>query len=217
MTVKPYYITLIILLLTLGAVANIETRGTPRVVRNSLNELPLMMEGFIGVNGQYPQSVYDVLNAETHVYRHYRNLEGMKADLYIGYYSTEKGGRSEHTPYGCLPGAGWGILKSEIVQLYPEGYSRHVEVNSIHAVKGKINVILLHWYQADGNKVLKNGVQLNLQRWKNRIVNNRSDGAFIQISAFSDAQNLDSIEANVHKLATAILKILPRYWPIEQS
>lgn len=216
MVKKSLYIAAnIILLLTLGAVVQIQTRGTPKIISNPLNEIPLNLDGFNGANDQYPESVYNALNADAHIFRHYQNAAGQVADLYIGYYSTAKGGRSPHTPFGCLPGAGWGIEKNEIAKLTPEGYAQYVEVNSISAVKGNLNLVMLHWYQVEGEKVLKSGIAHNLQRLKNRIFNNRSDGAFIQVSAISDFQNLNAAEANVKKLATAIIGIIPRYWPVE--
>ena len=217
MSQRIFYISAAILLLSLVAVIKIHSRGTPNLVFNPLDHIPLTIGEFEGSKDKYPESVYSVLNADTNIYRHYRNPAGQQVDLYIGYYSTEKGGRSTHTPYGCLPGSGWGILKSSYAELHPEGYDNRVEVNEILASKGQLQIILLHWYQVEGNKVLKNGIEHNLERLKNRFLNNRSDGAFIQVSAVADAGGIDKAAVAAKKLSRSLLQLLPKYWPEEKS
>ena len=50
------------------------------------------------------------------------------------------------------------------------------------AKKGDNYNVVLHWYQAGGDKVLASGIQQNLQRFIGLIRDNRNDGAFVRIS-----------------------------------
>ena len=109
MSNKSFTLSLIILLATIASVGAIASRVEPVVVKTNLENLPMEIAGFKATEDFLPESVYKKLNADKHVYRHYRSADGKQVDLYIGYYGTAKGGRTGHNPYACLPGAGWGV------------------------------------------------------------------------------------------------------------
>ena len=117
MSTKSFTISLIILLATIASVAAIASRGETVVVATNLENLPMEIAGFKATEDFFPDSVYKELDADKHVYRHYRSEDGRQVDLYVGYYGTAKGGRTGHNPYACLPGAGWGIVEARKVQL----------------------------------------------------------------------------------------------------
>jgi len=117
MSNKSFYISLILLLTTITGAFLISRRGDPVVVATNLENLPMEIAGFKATEDFFSEAVYKELNADKHVYRHYRSEDGRQVDLYIGYYGTAKGGRTPHNPYACLPGAGWGIIEAHKVQL----------------------------------------------------------------------------------------------------
>jgi len=216
MSTKSFYISLLILLVTILAMLGISSRGNPVVVKTNLENLPMEIAGFKATSDSFSQSVYDELNADKHIYRHYSSQDGRKVDLYIGYYGTAKGVRTSHNPYGCLPGAGWGITKAHDVKLKPRSYPQAVKVNYILAQDGDTFDVVLHWYQSQGNKVFSNGFQQNIQRFIGRIFYNRNDGAFVRISTFSDRNGIEKSKDLVQFFAENILTLLPRYWPLEE-
>jgi EpsI family protein len=216
MSNKSFYTSLIILLATITLVVLISRRGEPVVVKTNLENLPMEIAGYKATEDFFSDAVYKELNADRHVYRHYRNPEGKQIDLYIGYYGTAKGGRTSHDPYGCLPGAGWGILKTRQETLRTEKYPEGVAVNYILAGKGETYETVLHWYQSEGNKVLSNGVQANVQRFIGRTFYNRNDGAFVRVSVFGNEDNLQAANSLVKSFAEKVLDLLPDYWPIER-
>ena len=213
---RSFSISLVILLLTIGLVFAISRRGEPVVVKTNLENIPMEIAGFKGTEDFFSESVYKELNADSHVYRHYRAEEGRQVDLYIGYYGTAKGGRTGHNPYGCLPGSGWGIneAKKEILKTkyYPDG----VAVNHILARRGDNYGILFHWYQTAGSKVLATGIQQNVQRFIGRVFYNRDDGAFVEVSVFTKENGIEEARALVRSFSEKVLDLLPNYWPIEQ-
>ena len=222
MSNKSFTISLIILLTTIASVAAIASRGSPVVVATNLENLPMEIAGFKATEDFFPDSVYEELNADKHVYRHYRSSDGKQVDLYIGYYGTAKGGRTGHNPYACLPGAGWGIVKARKVQLtahslpltkyYPNG----VDVNYVLARKGDVFETVLHWYQSAGTKVLATGIQKNIQRFLGRILKNRNDGAFVRVSVNTDERHIDEANKLAKLFAERVLALLPNYWPVEK-
>jgi EpsI family protein len=216
MTNKSFSISLVILLSTIVLVGLIAQRGEPVVVKTNLENLPMEIAGYKATEDFFPDSVYKELNADRHVYRHYRNADGKQINLYIGYYGTAKGGRTGHNPFGCLPGAGWGILEVRQLKLKTNRYPDGVSVNLILAHKGEAYESVLHWYQSAGNKVLSNGIQQNIERFRGRILYNRNDGAFVRVSVLTEQTGIEEANLLAKSFAEKILDLLPEYWPVEQ-
>ena len=216
MSNKSFHISLVILLATIVAVVAISRRGEPVVVKTNLENLPMEIAGYHGTEDFFPDSVYKELNADRHVYRHYRNADGKQVDIYIGYYGTAKGGRTGHNPYACLPGAGWGIVDTKQVSLKANNYPNGVPINYVLARKGENYETVLHWYQSAGNKVLSTGIQQNIQRFIGRTFYNRNDGAFVRVSVFGKEEHLREANLLAKSFAENILDLLPNYWPLEQ-
>lgn len=212
---KTFIISVFIFLVTIIAVANIASREAPVVVRTNLENLPMEIGGYAATEDVFPDAIYEELNADKHVYRHYKSLEGKQIDLYIGYYGTAKGGRTGHNPYACLPGAGWGIVESGKADLKTDSYRNGAKVNYIVACKGDAYNNSLHWYQSGGTKVLDTGIKQNIQRFLGRIFHNRNDGAFVRVSAISDWQGTEEAKLSIKAFAEKVLELLPRYWPVE--
>jgi len=213
---KSFSISLIILLATIVLVALISRRGEPVVMKTNLENFPVEIGGFEATEDFFPEAVYRELNADKHVYRHYRNADGKQIDLYIGYYGTAKGGRTGHNPYACLPGAGWGIIDTKRVTLKTNKYPDGIQVNYILARKGEAYESVLHWYQSARNKVLSSGIQQNMQRFLGRILHNRNDGAFVRVSVMTGENGIEEANLVAKFFAEKILDLIPHYWPVEK-
>lgn len=205
------YITLCV---TFAAVMFIAQRGDPVVTRTNLEKIPMQIGAYEGTEDSFSEAVYTELNADLHLYRHYRSPDGNVISLYIGYYGTAKGGRTGHNPYACLPSAGWGIIQTDHVNLASGG--GNANVNAIIAKKGNVYETVLHWYQSDKNKVLANGIQQNIQRMMGRVLHNRNDGAFVRLSMQTPYSQLEEARKEVKHFAEKLLAILPAYWPEER-
>jgi len=177
----------------------------------------MQIGSYAAVNDAFPQSVYDELNADMHVYRHYRSPEGQVIDLYIGYYGTAKGGRTGHNPYACQPGAGWGVVRDEKVKIYVLYNDNYDKVNYTTTCKGDLYNVMLHWYHSSGTEILDSGFERNIQRFVNRITKNRNDGAFIQVSMQVQKAQVEQAFLNIKKFAEQIIAELPQYWPVEKE
>ncbi len=207
--------TFAILVVTLVMVLGVAARGVPVVLHTNLQKLPLQFAGFHGREDTFPKEVYDVLQSDLNVYRHYRSPQGKELNLYIGYYGTAKGGRTGHNPYACLPGSGWGIVQSGEVEVRPSYQPKGVRINYVVSRKDGINNVMLHWYQSSGTRVLATGLQQNIQRFRGRVLHNRNDGAFVSVSALASDQQILMTKEMVQQFAREVLELLPGYWPVE--
>jgi EpsI family protein len=215
MSKRPLIVSVAVLLAALAFIVTISQRGVPRVIATNLENLPMAIGGYIGSEDRFSQAVYDELNADRNIYRHYRNEQGDQIDLYIGYYGTAKGGRTPHNPYACLPGAGWAIVKTGKVALSPPYLKERVEVNHIMAVKGKHVESIIHWYQSSGTKVLSSGISQNIHRFFSRVLFNRNDGAFVRISTLTPLDRIEDADDRILAFAQEVISLLPEYWPVE--
>lgn len=216
MSNKLCAICAVMMLFVLGAVVAIFFRSVPVVVQTNLEGLPLVISGYTAIEDSFSDAVYKELNADKHVYRHYRARDGDQIDLYIGYYGTAKGGRTGHNPYACLPGAGWAIVDSRKVGIRNYSQSSDAEVNYVHARRNEVNTVMVHWYQTAGKTAMSTGIQQNMKRLLGRLLRNRNDGAFVQITSQVPDEMVAAAETRVSIFAENVLQLLPGYWPVER-
>jgi EpsI family protein len=216
MSNKSFISSVLIFLVTIGSVVGITSRGKAVVVSTNLENLPMEIAGFKAKEDSFEDSIYNELNADLNLYRHYRSGEHEEIDLYIAYYGTAKGGRTSHNPYGCLPGSGWGIVDSYSIKLKTNKHHDGVKVRHILARRGNSYIVMLYWYQSAGSKVLLTGIQQNIQRFVGKIMHNRNDGAFVRISILTEEYGVERADYLVKSFAKKVVDLLPKYWPIEQ-
>jgi len=212
---KAFYAATAGMLVTLALVGFVSVRPEPVVIRTNLENLPMEIGEYRGTEDSFPESVYRELNADKHLYRHYRSSDGSQVDLYIGYYGTAKGGRTGHNPYACLPGAGWAIVDTGKVKTGDQDQDSEAEVNYVQARRDGVNTVMLHWYQRK-TTVMSTGIRQNIERFWGHLIHNRSDGAFVQVTTQASDDQVPDAGMRVQKFAGEILETLPRYWPIEQ-
>jgi EpsI family protein len=214
LNLKAYLVSIVFLLVTLLSILLIAQRGVPMVTRTNLENLPMQIGTYSATVASFSDSVYEELNADFHLYRHYNDPNGNVISLYIGYYGTAKGGRTGHNPYACLPGAGWGIIQSDKISLI--NGSGEAYVNALVARKGDLYETVWHWYQSDRDKVLATGIKQDFQRFKGRVMYNRNDGAFVRLSMVTPREGLSQVRDIIKPFAENVLRLLPHYWPEEQ-
>ncbi|BCS54963.1 exosortase C-terminal domain/associated protein EpsI [Geobacter sp. SVR] len=203
------------LLATIALMGCLSLRPEPKVVSSSLQELPYAMGGYRGTDDSFPEAVNRELNADASLYRHYRSGDGRNVDLYIGYYGTAKGGRTGHNPYGCLPGAGWAIVEARRVPVGTVSGTPEM-VNYVRARRDGVNTIMLHWYQTAGGTVMSNGVYQNMERFISKLLRNRNDGAFVQVTLQAEDDRIAQATERARNFAVLVLRHLPEHWPVER-
>jgi EpsI family protein len=201
------------LLLTIALVTGISLRPEPKVVSSNIERLPRELGGYQGSDDRFPEAVNRELNADATLYRHYRAADGSRIDLYIGYYGTAKGGRTGHNPYACLPGAGWAIVDTGTVPARSAGAPE--DLNYVRARRDGVNTVMLHWYQTAGGTVMSSGIHQNLVRFRSRLLFNRNDGAFVQVTSQASDDQVPQAREKLREFAGIVLEQLPGYWPVE--
>lgn len=213
---KTFGICLVSLFATLIIVGLLSIRPRPVVARTNLEYLPKEIAGYKGVDDTFPESVNRELNADKNIYRHYRSSDGSQLDLYIGYYGTVKGGRTGHNPYACLPGEGWSIMETKMVNVGTKDSTSSTRLNYIRARRDGVNTVMVHWYQTGGTTVVATGIRQNIERFRGRLLHNRNDGAFVQITAQVHDEEVESTLQKIQDFSGQVIELLPKYWPVEE-
>lgn len=213
---KSFVLSVLVLMAAIAIIVLTSQRRVPRVIRTNLEDIPMKINGYAAAEDFFSDAVYKELNADAYVYRHYTNPAGEKVTLYIGYYGTAKGGRTPHNPYACLPSQGWAILDSGVISIPTRYAPGGVTLNYLISEKNNMVKYMLHWYQSAGTKVLDSGLKRNIQRFIGRLVYNRNDGAYIQVSMSRVGSPVKVIPRQLIQFTQAILNLLPEYWPEEE-
>ena len=114
---KQFLITVIILLV---AIVYLKAFTTIEAV-----PLPADIEGFPQQVGTYSmtgssaftEEVLQELKVSSYINRDYRNKDGHKLSLYLGYYEEQREGSMIHSPKNCMPGSGWVPIESSVIPI----------------------------------------------------------------------------------------------------
>src|SRR5919202_185157 len=104
------FYALLLLLVMSGVVINLWQRaGEASVERRPLKEFPAQVGSWrqVGEDFRFDAETERVLRADDYLSRTYASAGGSVANLYVGYYATQRNGATYHSPLNCLPGTGW--------------------------------------------------------------------------------------------------------------
>ena len=101
---------LLVLIIVAGALVNTWSYlGEAHVDRRDLKDFPQTVGSWqrTGVDQIIDEPTMKVLRASDYLLRDFRKPDGQVANLYVGYYASQRTGATYHSPLNCLPGSGW--------------------------------------------------------------------------------------------------------------
>ena len=158
-----------------------EQRGEAIVERQSLIHLPTKLGDWRqkGSEIRFSEQTESVLGTSDYTMREYVLPGGRLANLYIGYYASQRTGATYHSPQNCLPGAGWVMKQPEIIEITtPEG--KTFSANRYRLENGEYNEIMIYWYQGRGRAEASEYRDKINTVWDS-VLRRRSDGAMIRV------------------------------------
>jgi EpsI family protein len=177
MTSRLVAITCALLLsLALTRATTVESALPPRT---ALADLPADLGPWRSIaNHQFDPNTVAVLRADDDIGRTYGRRAEV-ADLFIGYYASQRQGQTMHSPMNCLPGAGWQPLSARRLQI-DVGTAIPIDSNRYVIQKGLEKQLVLYWYQSHGRTVsseyaAKAYLVFDSIRW------GRSDAALVRV------------------------------------
>ncbi|HTH50529.1 MAG TPA: EpsI family protein [Pyrinomonadaceae bacterium] len=132
-----------------------------------------------GIDIRFSKESEEVLRATDYTMREYAAADGRIANLYVGYYATQRSGATYHSPQNCLPGAGWILTDPQVVTITsPSG--RTFQANRYVIENGVYREVMLYWYQGRG-RVEASEYRDKLNTVLDSVTRRRSDGAMVRV------------------------------------
>ena len=115
-----------------------------------LHQLPSELGGWKQTGEQAMDSnVVNYLKPDEYILRDYTNSQRETINLFVAYFKSVQNIYGPHSPAICLPGAGWAVTSSKIVNVPVEGWREPIPVNRYTMQKGEAHIAVLYWYQND--------------------------------------------------------------------
>ncbi|GEM_PF-94109 len=211
-SVQRFWIVFVVLVLTGICVHWLEWGGEARVDRKPLAEFPAKVGDWkqFGGDQRFDKQAEEILRADDYVVRDYALPDGKTANLYIGYYATQKTGATYHSPQNCLPGSGWVMTEPSFVQIKTED-GHEFSANSYILQNEGRKFVMLYWYQGRGRAVAS-------EYWDkvytvfDSATRRRSDGAMVRV-ILQVGQNQEESVSDAVKLSGLIAPVLPTFIP----
>lgn len=172
------------LLLIFGSTVGLELRsqGTPPARSEQLSSFPAVVGPWNGTDIPIEERVQAVLGASDFLNRVYLDrAAGDYTGIFVAYYDSQRKGGAIHSPRNCLPGAGWSIVKGDVVPVLLPGRSEPARVNRVLVQNGVAKQVILYWYQSQGRIVASEYTAKICLLW-DAATKNRTDGAIVRIS-----------------------------------
>lgn len=207
------YWLLLIILLTGGVFINwFERRGEAEVQRKPLAEIPMSLGDWRQKGGEirFSEQTESVLRVSDYTMREYLFPDGRLANIYVGYYASQRTGATYHSPQNCLPGAGWVMKEPEIVEINTPG-GKSFKANRYRVENGVFNEIMIYWYQGRG-RIEPSEYRDKIYTIFDSVLRRRSDGALVRVMT-SVGNNEAEATAKAINLSAELADKLAEYIP----
>ncbi len=204
---------LLVVLIVGGVFINwFERRGEAEVERKSLAEIPQKLGEWRqkGDGIRFDEQTESVLRTTDYTMREYYLPDGRLANIYVGYYASQRSGATYHSPQNCLPGAGWVMLEPERIEIKtPAG--KTFTANRFIIENGVYKEILIYWYEGRG-RVEANEYKDKIYTIWDSVWRRRSDGAMVRVMTSVGYDEAESAQAAIDlsaQLADKLSEFIP--------
>ena len=189
---------LIVFLLASGVFINwFERRGEAEIARRPLSDLPAAFGDWRqkGEAIRFGEQTESVLRVSDYTMREYVAADGRMANLYVGYYASQRTGATYHSPQNCLPGAGWVMREPEsvVIETAP---GKSFRANLYRLENGAYREVMVYWYQGRGRFEASEYADKINTVWDSAL-RRRSDGALVRVMTSVGADEKAAIAAAV--------------------
>jgi exosortase D (VPLPA-CTERM-specific) len=158
-----------------------QQRGEAEVMRKPLSEISTQLGDWRqkGDEIRFQAATESILRTSDYTMREFVAPDNRLANLYIGYYASQRTGATYHSPQNCLPGAGWVMKQPEYVEIKtPSG--KAFTANKFIIENGVYNEVLIYWYQGRGRFTASEYTDKINTVWDS-VLRRRSDGAMVRV------------------------------------
>lgn len=204
---------LLVLILLMGAIVNgWSYLGEAHVERKELKDFPQTVGIWqrTGNDQILDDETLKVLKASDYLLRDFRKPEGTIANLYVGYYASQRSGATYHSPLNCLPGSGWTLSEPAKAMIsLPDGSS--FAANKYVIQNGDYKSLMIYWYQGRGRNVASE-YWGKVYTMFDSVRLRRSNGAMVRVTVGIRNSEAEA-EKTAVEFASAASSVLPEFVP----
>jgi EpsI family protein len=155
------------------------SHGEAVIPHQPLRELPYTLGSWTGTEQPLEERIVQAVGVSDYTNRIYSGQQIGLAQLYVGYYASQRTGDTIHSPKNCLPGAGWDPVQSGYTKISVSG-GRQIVVNEYVIQQGLDKELVFYWYQ-DRGRVIASEYSAKFWMVADAISRNRTDGALVRL------------------------------------
>ncbi len=213
-TRKTASIVPVIAAIALGGVAVnwFVNRGEAEVNRKPLSELSTKLGDWSqrGSEIKFGEQVESVLRTTDYTMREYTLSNGRIANIYVGYYASQRSGATYHSPQNCLPGAGWVMRDPQFIDITTAD-GQTFTANRYIIENGIYNEVMIYWYQGRG-RIEASEYNDKVNTIWDSVTRSRSDGSIVRVMTSVGTDEATAIKAAVD-LSARLAEKLPPFVP----
>jgi EpsI family protein len=207
------FVVLLLLIVVMGVLVNAWAYlGEAHVDRKELKDFPQTVGVWqkTGNDQILDNETLKVLKASDYLWRDFRKPNGPAANLYVGYYASQRSGATYHSPLNCLPGSGWTLSEpGKAVVSLPDGSS--FAANKYVIQNGANKSLMIYWYQGRGRNVASEYLG-KIYTMFDSVRLRRSNGAMVRVTVPIGNSEADA-EKSALEFASAASAVLPEFVP----
>jgi EpsI family protein len=212
---KPFYASVLILLMVLVAQISLPERQDNIPARQQFTEFPTQISSWQSTRKTMEAKFIDALKFEDYLLANYVSNAGA-LELYVAYYESQRKGESAHSPRSCLPGAGWKITdRNEVVIGYKDSEDNNAQMSvSRMLVEQGGNKFLMYYWFKQRDRYVTNEYLVKWYLFWDGVTRNRTDGALVRVMyPISQNQDVQTADQIVQSFLQDTLPILPEFVP----
>ena len=152
------------------------------------------------------------LKPDEYILRDYVNQgSGATIDLFVAYFKSLQNVYGPHSPRICLPGAGWLVSSSKVVNIPVPGRPAGIPVNQFTMEKSNQSILVLYWYQNDRD-VWAEEYYAKLRLLPDLIRYRRSDVSLVRLIAPLGGSAPDKELANCMQFTDRVFPLLAEHF-----
>jgi len=207
------FAVVLILIVVVGVLVNTWSYlGEAHVERKDLKDFPQSVGTWqkTGNDQTLDDETMKVLRASDYLLRDFRKPDGQVANLYVGYYATQRTGATYHSPLNCLPGSGWTLSEpGKATIALPDGTS--FIANKYVIQNGDYKSLMIYWYQGRGRNVASE-YWGKIYTVLDSVRLRRSDGAMVRVTVPIGNSEAKAQQTAI-EFASAASTALPQFVP----
>lgn len=183
-------------------------------IKKSLSSFPRQIGEYVLSNSfQSSSEVIEMLGVDDYIQYNYIDGDGLRVNLYAGYYEAVGIDGGYHSPRNCIPGGGWGIDKVDdrLLDVGIEGSESSV-VAEMLIRRGKEYQLVFYWYQNRG-RIIASEYWEKIYQVLDAMFQGRRDGTFVRVMVSVPGEDFDLARSTLKAFSEDVMMELENHLP----